>query len=434
MSASEHPRLSTDVTSDDFCLVLESILEGSARRQILDRVLRGEDFEVGVKRLRSSMQTHVFRASSDVFSLAGMIEELDKRTCEDGFHVLQAWDFGTHRFSEENVPTLMMYFWMKTGPEVRRERYSLAILLDYYFLHVLALCAMRAWDGRDADTTLDRVTKLVEHLQGPQGSGHQFVQNAETLLVLAVSHFHPEGQAYDRLVEKVRSLNSRHQLNFALIGAAVLGSHLRWGFSVMYGRDLGRMRDDNTADYPWLLDALLTLTHEYARMNEAGIEGRERENVVNAILNGLTPDPWAFIDTRPESLVECEVEYSELYELFIRYKEELLEEFESYRPERDTYSPISFHTNFLPNTLVAMVMTALLEGSAQELCLNALFLSDWDEMGDARANLARTLMYYANASPDRLGEHGAALIIYDVGTGISHVSLTLSAFRKYLPG
>ena len=92
MSASEHPHLSTDVTSDDFCLVLESILEGSARRQILDRVLRGEDFEVGVKRLRSSMQTHVFRASSDVFSLAGMIEELDKRTCEDGFHVLQAWD------------------------------------------------------------------------------------------------------------------------------------------------------------------------------------------------------------------------------------------------------------------------------------------------------------------------------------------------------
>lgn len=68
-------------------------------------------------------------------------------------------------------------------------------------------------------------------------------------------------------------------------------------------------------------------------------------------------------------------------ELFIRYKEEMLEEFESHRPGRDTYSPISFHTNFLPNTLVAMVMTALLEGSAQELSLNALFLSNRDEMG-----------------------------------------------------
>jgi hypothetical protein len=169
-------------------------------------------------------------------------------------------------------------------------------------------------------------------------------------------------------------------------------------------------------------------------MHEEGIQGTARENVVNALLNGLTPDPWAFIDTRPTVLVDHEAKYSELSELFIRYKEEILEEFESHRPGRDTYSPISFHTNFLPNTLVAMVMTALLEGSAQELSLNALFLSNRDAMGDERANFARMLMYYANASPDRLGEHGAALIIYDEGTGISHVGLTLSAFRKYIPG
>jgi hypothetical protein len=100
------------------------------------------------------------------------------------------------------------------------------------------------------------------------------------------------------------------------------------------------MRDDNTADYPWLLDALLTLVREYARMHEEGIQGTERENVVSALLNGLTPDPWAFIDTCPAALVDYEVEYSELSELFIRYKEEILEEFESHRPGRDTYSPI----------------------------------------------------------------------------------------------
>ena len=81
-----------------------------------------------------------------------------------------------------------------------------------------------------------------------------------------------------------------------------------------------------------------------------------------------------------------------------------------------------------------MVMTALLEGSVQELSLNTLFLSNLDEMADERANLAEVLTHYASASPDRLGEHGAALIIYDEGTGISHVSLTLSAFRKYIPG
>lgn len=432
MSTADSSQFTSDSANENLCSVLESILEGGARSQILDRVLREDNLEVGFKRLRSSMQTHVFRASTDVFALSAMIEELDSRTREDGFHVLQAWDFGTHQFSEENVPTLMMDFWMRTVPEAQLERSSLSILLDYYFLHVLALCAMRAWDTRSADATLDRITELLGHLQGPNGSGHQFIQNSETLLVLAVSHFHPEGQAYDLLVEKVRSLNSRHQLNFALISAAVLGSHLRWGFSVMYTRDLGRMRDDNTADYPWLLDALLTLTREYARMSREGTVGSSRDNIVSAILNGLTPDPWAFIDTCPASLGNYKNEHAELQELFIQHKEGILEEFETHRPGRDNYSPISFHTNFLPNTLVAMVMTALLEGVAQKLSLNTLFMSHWNKIGNGRADLARMLMSYANASPDRLGEHGAALIIYDEGTGISHVSLTLSAFKKYI--
>ena len=432
MSTADGPQFTSDSTNANLCSVLESILKGSVRTQILDRVLREDNFEVGIKRLRSSMQAHVFRASTDIFSLSAMIEELDSRTREDGFHVLQAWDFGAHQFSEDNVPTLMMDFWMSTAPEARLERSSLAILLDYYFLHVLALCALRAWDGKSADVTLDRITELLGYLQGSNGSGHQFIQNSETLLVLAVSHFHPEGQAYDLLVERVRSLNSRHQLNFALIGAAVLGSHLRWGFSVMYTRDLGRMRDDNTADYPWLLDALLTLTREYAKMRREGVVGSSRDNIVSAILNGLTPDPWAFIDTRPASLSDYEDEHAELQELFIQHREDLLDEFELHRPSRDDYSPISLHTNFLPNTLVAMVMTALLQGSAQKLSLNTLFMSHCDQIANERTDLARILMNYANASPDRLGEHGAALIIYDEGTGISHVSLTLSAFRKHI--
>ena len=200
----------------------------------------------------------------------------------------------------------------------------------------------------------------------------------------------------------------------------------------MYTRDLGRMRDDNTADYPWLLDALLTLTREYAKMRREGVVGSSRDNIVSAILNGLTPDPWAFIDTRPASLSDYEDEHAELQELFIQHREDLLDEFELHRPSRDDYSPISLHTNFLPNTLVAMVMTALLQGSAQKLSLNTLFMSHCDQIANERTDLARILMNYANASPDRLGEHGAALIIYDEGTGISHVSLTLSAFRKHI--
>ena len=80
MSTSDGTHLSADITNENLCVVLESILEGPARTQILDGALKGDDFEVGVKRLRSSMQTHIFRASADVFSLSQMIEELDKKT------------------------------------------------------------------------------------------------------------------------------------------------------------------------------------------------------------------------------------------------------------------------------------------------------------------------------------------------------------------
>ena len=99
MSTSDGTHSGADITNDNLCSVLESILEGNARTQILDRALTGDDFEAGVKQLRSSMQTHIFRASGDVFSLSQMIEELDKNTRDDGFHVLHAWDFGTPQFS-----------------------------------------------------------------------------------------------------------------------------------------------------------------------------------------------------------------------------------------------------------------------------------------------------------------------------------------------
>ena len=52
-------------------------------------------------------------------------------------------------------------------------------------------------------------------LQGEQGSGHQFIDDAESLLFLAISYFHPEEVAYDRLLAKVEALDGRHQLRLA---------------------------------------------------------------------------------------------------------------------------------------------------------------------------------------------------------------------------
>jgi len=429
------PKPSTaEVTCDDACAVLETVLSGPVRSEILDWVLKEESFGTALKRLRSAMQTHVFRTAAGPLSLRDMILQLDRRTREEGFHVFHPWDFADHRFSKENLATLMLDHCNSYGSALPKTRASLAILLDNYFVNVLALLAMRAWDGVDPDLTLDHVTELVGHLQGPRGSGQQFVGNAEMLLVLAVAHYHPEEQAYDALVDRVKTLTEAHQVRFALMGSAVLGSHLRWGFALMYKRDLGLLRPDNAADYPWLLAALVTLARDYARMNEAGIEGAERENVVDCLLNGLSSDPWAFVEKAPPALADHTTEHAELYGLLNRYRDDLLEDFGRRRPDREKYTALSFHTNFLPNTLVAMVVTALLQGSPHELPLDALFLANWPGEPDMRAILARTLAYYAGSRVERIDEHGAALIVYDEGAGMRHVNMTLQAMKKHLPG
>ena len=44
-------------------------------------------------------------------------------------------------------------------------------------------------DEGDADANFDRLQGLLEALQGPEGSGQLFVSNAETLVLIATSHF-----------------------------------------------------------------------------------------------------------------------------------------------------------------------------------------------------------------------------------------------------
>ena len=83
---------------------------------------------------------------------------------------------------------------------------ELAILLDYYFMHVLALLTMRIWDDGDPDENLARVDALLAELQGPNGSGQQFAADAETLMLIGTSHYEPEEWGYGKLLAKVRTL------------------------------------------------------------------------------------------------------------------------------------------------------------------------------------------------------------------------------------
>jgi hypothetical protein len=298
---------------------------------------------------------------------------------------------------------------------------------------------MRAWDTPDPGATLDRLTALVEALQGEHGSGHHFVSDAETLLIYALSQFHPDEHAYDRVIEKVATLSERHRVDFCRVSAAVLGAHLRWGFWLMYGRDVVRMRDDNVGDYPWLLYSVLTLLRAWAdRLEVDDADGRAaseaRARILESLLLGLAADPWAFTGRPPPALADYASEYEELRALLDAHGARLLEDLEPLRPQRDVYAPLSLHFNFPHNTVVAVVTLALLESRPQALPLNALFEPhvDTGPGEETQEGLARALMAFSRGSPDRLGYRGAMLVAYDPLSAMRSFSMTTDTIRKSL--
>ncbi len=456
------------------------------------------------------MRAHVFRGRFAPLVLDDFVRDFDVRTRTEGFHVLHSWNHREHHFTKDNTPVLLLDRFAREWSATRATPRVRALLLDHYFFYVLAVVVMRAWDEGDANANLDRVTGLLGHLQGPGGSGHQFVARAETLLLMAISHFHPDESAYPRLLEKIRTLDRAHRLRFALAEAAILGSHLRWGFAVLYRRDLGRMRADNVGDYPWLLFSVATLLEEYARPRDeedAGGEDRRatrRARVLEGLIDGLTPDPWAFTGAPPEALRPHREEHARFRETFADHRDDLLEAFAALRPDREAYSPLSFHCNFPHNAIMAKVSIHLADENAPNLPMDSMFaradawrpddpeapaeesggasasgarkvvavegtslasptepsqpdLETDSELGEeaaepdgkadaeepdprrahpaafAAANhpeaLARYLMAYSGASPERLGRRGARLIIYDPNVGLRHHGMALRALR-----
>ena len=417
---------------------LEAILIGDVRRGIVAELTKGGKAVEWVMRLRSQMELHRFCLGNETFDLGRDVARFDSRTWDDGFRVLHAWDHESHEFTNEIVPVLMIDFLRRVDAPVLKEasdsgRTTVSILLDYYLLHLLSLCSMRAWDTPNPTATIDRLTDLVEYLQGEDGSGHHFVADAETLLIYALSQFHPEEQAYDRIIEKVGQLEGDHPVLFAQASAAVLSAHLRWGFWLMYDRDPIKMRRDNTGDYPWLLSAVLTLGREFACSVEKGERPEDRATITQSLLQGLAADPYAFTGSPPDSLAEYGDQYAELMDILRQQMNRLLEEFEIQKPEKSRYAPLALHFNFPHNTVVAMVTLALLEGRPQLLTLNDLFVSEFDTgVNETQKSLAEKLMAFSRGTPDRLGHRGSMLVAYDPLSGLRSFSMTRDTLRKGL--
>ena len=403
-------------TFDAACVLIGDALRGNTRREILDVAFEQGDTIDSLVHIRNAMGAHRFPTASGALNLRSIVDKLDARSRREGLHVLEGWDYRSHKFPDDIIPILLLDYCARLGIPEEKRRSALAILLDQYFLYLLALLAVRAWDDGDANANLDRVTALIADLHNEQGSGLRVIEDADTILLLAIAYYNPEEESFGRLMKKVRTLDASHQRRLALPFAGILGSHLRWGFRFMYSRDVAKMRNDNVVDYPMLLFAIVTLLRAYAPMVDAGAVGAERELVVEGLLNALASDPWAFSGPVPASLVGDRAEYDECVALLSRYRTHLLEDFGIHQPSGKGFSPLGFSCSFLSNASVVIVAIATqAEDARKQASLNSLFTRGIGDPSneEAAADLAERLMKFSSERPERLGWEGAPLIVHD---------------------
>jgi hypothetical protein len=407
------------ITFDEACARLEAALSGTVRQDIVADAATSASFGEALLRLRDGLRSNIFRSVRPAVNLSRFVSAYDSLTRQEGFHVLHDWDGKADKVNEDIIPVDVLHYLIDKRGTEPPDRRALAILLDYYFMHVLSLLCLRIWDEEDADQNLDRLNELLDALQGPAGSGQPFAANAETLMLIATSHFELEERGYATLLEKVRSLDRKHRTNIALGHASSIGSHLRFGFDATYGRDTVTMRNDNVADYPWLCFALAMLMDEYGRAAHDGA-AIERDCIIEGLLNGLSADAKAFIGEHPPaSLSATEIERAEFSQRFHAHRATLLADFARFRPSDDVYSPLSFFFNFSHNVVKGTVVDALMWGEPWTLTFNDLLtgIPSGAPKDASKEKLARTLMGYARANPDRIRGRPLPVIVYDPVSG-----------------
>ncbi len=414
------------------CAVVDTALRGSFRQDLVAGLASATAGRDALRQLGGSMRTNVWKTGAVEIRLDTIVTRYDTRARREGLHALHDWDGVADTVGETTIPMDILTYMMgqhDTGPPDPR---VLAMLVDYYFLHVLALLSLRIWDDGDPDDNLVLLDRVLGDLQGPDGSGQPFADDAATLLLIATCHYEPEEHGFDLLLDRVRTLSRPHRTQIALGHAASLGCHLRFGFEATYRKDTTAMRDDNVADYPWLCFALAAVMTEYTRLHDDGTQGPVRERTVEALLNGLSPDPDAFLGDRPPaSLAAHETERLQFRERLYDHRKDLLDEIDRHRPVAHAYSPLSLFFNFSHNVLKGTIVDALRWGEPWQVTLNDLLTGvACDDLKAPKAGtkqkLATRLMSYARANPDLIRGRLMPVIVYAPQTGYRAFTSTVT--------
>jgi hypothetical protein len=416
----------------DVCDTVEHALSSPFRGEVVRQLSLSRTLGAALARLREALRADVWNFGDARLTLAVPVREYDRRTREDGFHALHDWDGVASHVNPDTITVdVLDYVAAQRGGD-GFDTVVPAVLIDYYFMHVLSLLTLRAWDEGDADANFDRVETLLQLLQGPGGSGQRFAADAETLLLIATAHYEREEWGYGRLLSRTRTLNRKHRACVALGHGVAMGCHLRFGFEATYGRDTSLMRNDNVADYPWLCFSLATLMDEFQALGEGREAVLPQSALVESMLSGMTADPRAFLGTGPASLAAHEVERGRFREQFLSHQPTLLEAFERFQPSPDAYSPLSFFFNFSHNVVKGQVVDSLVWSLPWPVGLSDLFTSEVrDETPErSRETLARTLTAYARTNPHKIRGRLMPVIVYDPEAGYRAFRLTLRRLRK----
>lgn len=414
------------------CDTLEEALSGPFRADVVRELSTSSTIGAAFRRLRDAMRSDVWAFGDANLTLAVAVREYDRKTRDQGFHALHDWDGVAAHVNIDTIPVDVLDYIAGQRADDRFDPAAPAILIDYYFMHVLSLLTLRVWDEGDADANLDRVDALLRLLQGPGGSGQRFCDDAESLLLIATAHYEREEWGYDLLLARVRTLNQKHRARIALGHGAAIGCHLRFGFEATYGRDTSLMRNDNVADYPWLCFSLATLMDEYHLAREGGGAVLDRRALVESMLNGMTADPRAFVGAGLSSLAAHEVERARFRERFLTYESDLVSEFEAFQPRAEAYSPLSFFFNFSHNVMKGQIVDSLLWSLPWPVGLNDLFTGERrdEDPNRSREKLARTLTAYARTNPHRIRGRLMPVIVYDPEAGYRAFRLALRRLRE----
>ena len=388
------------------CDLIEQGLAGDARRRVIAELCAGTAPARALGRLAGALGTNLRDLGAQYAALDGVMTLLDAQTRRDGFHVLHDWDGRAGRVNPQPIAVDVASFVAERRGDQAGHEAAGAVLLDYHYLNLLALLSLRVWDEGEPSPNLDRIDRLLGLLQGSGGSGHRFARRAATLILVATAHYEPDEKGYGTLLEKVRALDRPHRVDVAIDHAVAMGCHLRFGFEASYGRDVGVMRADNVADYPWLRFSIDTLLDEYVADND---------EIAEALVNGLCPDPSSFLGD------------ASFMRRFGRHRAELLDRFERFRPDERTYSPLSLFFNFSHNVVKGLVIDAALRTRAWDVSVNDLFTSFPHR--DGKIDAATTLMNYARHNPDRIRGRLTPVVVYDAATGRHVFGHALRALR-----